>query len=76
MNFEFKLNPVTGKVLAGLNVSLPSVSKFPELYLSPQGAAGAKTSTTCLFKSSRFYLGMAYMGNSGSSCSAFPQVPQ
>lgn len=57
MNLEFKLNPINGKVLAGLNVSLPSVSKFPELSLSPQGAGGAKTST-CLFKSSHFYLGM------------------
>lgn len=75
MNLECKLSPISGKVLAGLNVSLPSVSKFPKLSLSPQGAGRAKTST-CLSKSSPSYLGMAYMGNRDSSCSAFPEVPQ
>lgn len=66
MNLEPKLNPITGKALTGLNASLPSASKLPELYLSPRGAGGAKDST-CLFKPSRFDLDMAYMGNTGAS---------
>ena len=48
MNLEFKLNPINGKVLAGLNVSLPSVSKFPELCLSPQVEPRPKLASSSL----------------------------
>jgi len=58
MSPRFKLNPINRKALAGLNVSLPSASKFPEPSFSPQSAREAKTST-CLFKPSRFHPGMA-----------------